>query len=298
MNKLKPTLVKKLDNLLSESLYYMEEIDLPYFGTDFHYHEECQLSYIVESTGKRLVADDVTAFGPGDLSFMGPHLPHVWMNDPAYFQGNEQYRARSIILFFYPEPLLQALSCFSNMDKVAAMLNRGKRGIDFFGDTRERIATLLQKMLHLEEGLPQLMALLEVLQLMSGAAEYTYITGNGYQHPQPQRENQRLNQVLAYVFEHFRDEITLSTVAAAVNMNPHAFCRFFKMHTQKTFVDFLTEVRIAHACKMLGQQYSDITSLAFECGFNNISNFNRCFKSLKGITPRDYRKKLQLLEWD
>lgn len=297
MNKLKPTLVKKLDNLLTESLYYVEEINLPYFGTDFHYHEECQLTYILESTGKRVVADDVTEFGEGQLSFMGPHIPHVWMNDPVYFQGKEQYRARSIILFFYPEPLLQALSCFNNMDKVAAMINRGKRGIDFSGKSRTQIAILLKKMLHLE-GLPQLMALLEILQILSGTTEYTFIASEGYRMPGLQRENQRLSQVLEYVFQHFREEITLGTVARAVNMNPHAFCRFFKTHTQKTFVDFLTEVRISHACKLLGQQYSDITSLAFECGFNNISNFNRCFKSLKGITPRDYRKKLHLLEWD
>lgn len=99
-----------------------------------------------------------------------------------------------------------------------------------------------------------------------------------------------MDKVFKYVFENFAADMQLDDVAALINMNKQAFCRYFKSRTQKTFVEFVNEVRIGHACKLITDGERQIGNLAYECGFNSLSNFNRFFKEAKGVTPRDYKK--------
>ena len=129
---------------------------------------------------------------------------------------------------------------------------------------------------------------------MCSTKEFDLLAGSGYINNYQSRDNDRMDRIFKYVFNNFKEEISLSAIANIAGMNIQAFCRYFKTRTQKSFTQFVNEIRIGHACKLLSAPEETITSIAFECGFNSVSNFNRFFKEIKGMTPREYRKMLLL----
>ena len=285
---MKPISARVIESIGS-NLFTVKAINLPYFSTEFHFHEECQLVYVVESEGKRIVGDSVEHFESEELIFLGSDVPHVWHNDNHYFDDDKNVHARSIALFFNPVTLLEQLSGVGHTKKLQTMLAASRRGMKFYGETKIKLTQLLLQMLE-QKGLPQMISLLQILEIMSHTKEFDFLASNGYINHYQSRDNDRMDRVFKYVFNNFKEEIALSAIAAVANMNKQAFCRHFKTCTQKTFVQFVNEIRIGHACKLLSNPDEAITSIVFECGFNSVSNFNRFFKEIKGMTPREYRK--------
>ncbi|WP_199139111.1 AraC family transcriptional regulator [Pedobacter sp. ASV12] len=287
---MRPVFAKILEGSTNE-VYKTKVVDSPYFSTTFHFHVECQMSYIVESSGRRIIGDSIGTFEHDELTFIGANLPHVWYNDERYFEAVEpSSHARSVTLFFDSDKLIAAFEGMVSMQKLKSILQIAQRGMKFFGQTKDKLKALLLQMAAQEEGIERMILLLKILDTLSNAEEYELLSGLGYTNNYQLKDNNRMDKVFKYVFANFSDEIQLDTVSALINMNKQAFCRYFKSRTQKTFVEFVNEVRISHACKLMADGEQQISSLAYACGFNSLSNFNRFFKEAKGITPREYKK--------
>ncbi|GAO42783.1 AraC family transcriptional regulator [Flavihumibacter petaseus] len=277
---------------LSREAFALREIDLPYFSTEFHFHKECQLVYVVESDGRRIIGDSVESFYSDELILLGPDIPHVWHNDKQYFEtGGLEKHARSIALFFDPEKLLGALAPLTPLKHLELTLQQARRGMKFKGTAKERLRDLLFNMAALKE-LERLSCLIAILHTISHTPDYELLASEGYINTYQSTDNDRIHKVFKYVFDNFSREIALDEVCSLVNMNKQAFCRYFKSRTQKTFVHFVNEVRISQACKLLSEGEQPIASLAYDCGFNSLSNFNRIFRESRGVTPREYKKSL------
>jgi AraC-like DNA-binding protein len=287
---MKPVFAKILEGLDNE-IFKTKVIDQPYFSTAFHFHAECQITYMVESEGKRIIGDSIENFEKGELIFLGSNIPHVWYNREAYFDDKvNQKHARSISVFFNPDKLIELLVQLGDMQKMKAVLQVAGRGMKFYGETKSQLKKLLVQLVKEEEDFPKMILLFKILEVLTQTKEYDLLASQGYTNTYQLKDNDRMDKVFKYVFENFATDMQLDDVAALINMNKQAFCRYFKSRTQKTFVEFVNEVRIGHACKLITDGERQIGNLAYECGFNSLSNFNRFFKEAKGVTPRDYKK--------
>ncbi|TCC87951.1 AraC family transcriptional regulator [Pedobacter frigiditerrae] len=289
---MKPVFAKILDGKIND-IYGLKVIDLPYFSTDFHFHEECQLTYTIESEGSVMIGDSIANFNNDELIFVGSNLPHVWHNSKQYFKDELiNSHARSVSLFIHPEKILHIFREPENIQRLKNFFLLGKRGMKFGLKTKTALSNLLIKAVQETEEIRILIVVLEILNLLCHTKDYHLLSSPGYTNNYQLKDNDKMDKILKYIFDNFNKVILLDEAADMCHMNKHAFCRYFKSRTQKTFVTFVNEVRIGHACKLLTETDQQISDLAYCCGFNNLSNFNKFFKMAKGVTPRSYRKML------
>ncbi|HVK46549.1 MAG TPA: AraC family transcriptional regulator [Pseudobacter sp.] len=278
---------------INSEVFAVRVTALPFFSSEFHFHEECQLVYVIQSQGKRIIGDSIEPFASDEVVLLGPQIPHVWYNDKHYFEHQaSEIHARSIALFFNEEKILRELSMFAPVHKLEAVLQKARRGMKFEGQTKEMLKELLLQ-ISMKEGLDRVITLLNIFKILDQSVEYQLLASEGYTNKYLSNDKERIDKVFHYIFENFRQDISLNDVAAIANMNRQAFCRYFKSRTQKTFVEFLNEVRISHACRLLTESNQAVANLAYDCGFNSITNFNRIFKEIKGISPRQFRNMLE-----
>lgn len=288
---MKPVLVQMIEGEAAACPFMTRTINQPSCSSDFHFHEECQLVYILEGEGKRIVGDNVEHFQSGELVFLGSNVPHVWYNDTHYLNACENLHARSIALYFNPGALLEHISKFIDIAPLQEMLNTAQRGMKFYGVAKWKLSGMLIQMQQLN-GLQKFGMLVKILELMCETKEFSYLASAGYMNNYQRKDDSRMDRVFEYIFGHFTEDISLSDIARVANMNVQAFCRYFKVRTKKSFTHFVNEIRIGHACKLLISPEENITIIAHKCGFNSVSNFNRFFKDIKGMTPREFKKGL------
>jgi len=275
------------------SIFFLRKIDQPCFSSEFHYHDECQLAYIIKGSGKRIIGDSVEHFDENELVFIGPNVPHVWYNSEYKHNESKKMESESLSLFISPKLFLDHLAAFGDIQNIEHLFHKAQRGMMITGKTKTSLINLLKKS-STEHGIKHIITLLKIIQILSSSEEYTLLTGSNYTNDYQYRENERMNNVYEFLMKNFQHEISLSEVAGVAAMNPNAFCRFFKTRTQKSLTQFVNEIRIRHACKLLSNKNESISQIAFGCGFNNISNFNRFFKIVKKTSPRAYRKEVEL----
>lgn len=280
----------KVPEVIHNDVFAVRTADLPYFSTEFHFHKECQMNYVVQSEGRRIIGDSVETFKSDELVFLGSDLPHVWHNDKWYFEKSKgEIQARSVTLFFDSDKLMELLSPLVPVTRLEAVLKTARRGMKFSGKAKKVLKQLLLEMSAQQE-LTQLVTLLKILDFLSITTGYELLASSGYVNTYQAKDNDRMDRVFKHIFSNFAAEIRLDEVAALANMNKQAFCRYFKSRTQKTFTEFVNNIRIGHACKLMAEKECRIAELAYRCGFNSLSNFNRFFREMKGISPREYKK--------
>lgn len=256
-----------------------------YFLKVWHYHPELELNVIHESTGTAFVGDSIERFEPGDVVLVGKNLPHLWLNDEVYFEKNANLTTRSHIIHFL-ENFAGGLFNIPEMAEINKLIKRAKLGIKFSGAGNKVIAEKISTLIHCS-GYERIMLFIEVLKLLSAHKQFKVLSSLGYTESLTGFDKDRLRPVYEYVINNFKYDITLDAVAALANMNASSFSRYFTSIHRKTFTRFLNEIRIGCACKLLIRN-CHIAGACYESGFNNISNFNRQFKSIKKITPSDY----------
>lgn len=261
----------------------------PYFDPNWHFHTEYQLFTVLEGSGTRFVGDNIAPFEAGEIVMTGPNLPHLWRSDESYFAGKQAGATAGIVIYFHEEIFGEAFLDRKEAQKIRHLLALSRRGILIRGGFAERLVTLKKAMLE-AEGFSLVLALLEILHLLSEAETLEPIASVGYQPTLRPMDTEKLNRVQTYIFEHFRSGLNLQEAANIANMSPSAFSRYFKQRTHKKFSDFVSEVRIGHACKLLLKDQWTIATVAYECGFNTLSNFNKQFKAITGKSPRAYRQ--------
>ncbi len=288
---MKPVFAKIL-NSSADEVFFTRSFAQSSFISEFHFHTACQMNYVVSSSGYKVIGDCIENFEPGELTLLGSDLPHVWHNNiPANKRAKKNTQASSVTLFFNPEKLVSLLSNFYNTKKLEQVLQSSKRGMQFYGQTKKMMTELLFKMTT-EEGAAKMISLLQLLEKLCTTKEYKLLASGGYVNTYHSRDNERMDKVFKYLFNNFSNEVKLDDVAAIANMNKQAFCRFFKTRSQKTLVEFINEIRIAHAIKLMNAKDMNIGAIAYDCGYNSISNFNNFFKRVTGQTPSSFKKRI------
>lgn len=259
-----------------------------YFPCPWHFHPEFELVLILKSTGRRMVGDHIGYFGEDDLVFMGSGLPHVWISDDEFINGEAGYQADAIVIHFMDSFLGDKFLSIPEMENFKNILRTSSRGLAYHGETRTKINNLMKAMVNMS-GLMRLSALFEIFDLLANSTEYETLASPGYTQVEL-KASDRFGKVTEYIMRNFDKEITLPEVASIANMAVTTFCNFFKDHFRVTFVEYLNTVRIGYACKLLADDDHNIVEIAYESGFKNLANFNRQFKRLKNMTPTEYRK--------
>jgi len=284
---MKPLLEKSIENL--NQSYLVKTLKEPFFDPNWHFHPHYQLFTVIKGTGTRFIGDDIRHFNVGDTVFLAPNMPHLWRSDREYFEKDSQLMTEGIVVYFKEDFLGSEFFEKSEMYDVKTLLKKSERGLDLTGQLKEELVDDL-KNLPVVNGFQGIIKILSILDKLSKSTDYQYIASTTYSNTHKISETERMRRVHEYVLKHFKENINLSTVASLSNMTDAAFCRYFKSRTNKTFSDFVKEIRIGNACKMLQDENKSISQTCYESGYNTVSNFNNQFKSLKGVSPKQYQK--------
>ncbi len=271
----------------------VKKVDQIYLSNPLHFHHLCELVWIEESFGKRIIGDHIDNFSGGDLILMGPQLPHIWQNDAIFFQGKTELRSKATVIYFPADFLLTLSDEIAVIQPTEDLIKRASRGLKFHGKTLQEVTQLLQQ-IESSSGLKKIFHFLHIIEILSHSTEYNFLASISYKTSYDKKDTERINTVYQYLIHNFHKDIKLETVASVSNMSPNAFCRFFKSRTQKSFIQILNEIRIGHACKLLQSDNHSIADICYDCGYNNLANFNKSFKLIKKKTPSEFRKFLLL----
>ena len=253
----------------------------PYFLKVWHYHVEFELVLLLKSTGTRFIGDSVEKFEKDELILIGKNLPHMWVNDDVYFENNSTLKAKAIAIHFNEDFMGNVFLKTTEMKPIANLLQKASYGIKF-KKINSKIIKKIKQLLKVE-GFKKLILFLDILNDLSALKKYRLLASEGFVNSFKSSNHKSLQKPYEYIFNNFNKTILLSDVAKVANMNPSAFSRFFKRVNQKTFSKYLNEIRIGYACKLLIENKYSITAICYESGFNNVSNFNRQFKSITGV---------------
>ncbi|MGV8877717.1 MAG: AraC family transcriptional regulator [Sphingobacteriaceae bacterium] len=274
--------------ILDSKSFIIKEIHAPFFDPVFHLHPEFQLSYVVKGEGTRFVGDNIKPFTAGDLVFTGSNLPHVWRNDNVYFERKSGLSTTVVVIYFHDHFLGGTIHEKEELESIKYLFQRSRRGLEITGDTRTAVCKLMVELLELK-GVASIIQLLKIFDVLANSSECHFITNNHAVAVKTEAETHRMNKVYEYVMKNFNKKICLEDVATLANMTRTSFSRYFRSIVNKSFSDFLKEIRIEYACKLLKEGKMNIDQIGYECGFQTLSNFNKQFKKVMGKQPHRYR---------
>lgn len=262
----------------------------PLPGTIWHYHPELELHYIVKGEGTQYIGDHVSNFSDGQMVFLGENLPHAWRCKEEYFKENSTLQTATYILQFHPSCFGSEFLNLPELQAIPALFEKAKQGLLIVDQTKLTLAKLLPQ-LEQAVGVKRVILLLEIIKVLSETDEYTTISpGYAYSHLSNMTEMHRLEKIYSHVLANYGSDINLPEIAALANLSPSAFCRYFKTMTNKTFFEFVIEIRISNACRALKENKQSTQMICYECGFNTLSNFYKHFNKVTGMTPFNYKK--------
>ena len=253
------------------------------FYDKLHQHEEVQLSYIVQGSGTLIVGDTISTYKTGDVLAIGSNLPHLFKSEV-----NTIEKSLMLTLFFSKESFGSHFFDLEELKVTKAFFNHVENGFRLLSHKKglENEFISLQTMSSLE----RFASFLKILQLMSKAKKES-LSSYVYKKNYSVNEGKRMRDIMDYTMNNFHEKITLDRISDIASMTRNAFCKYFKKRTNKTYIEFLHEVRIENAVKLLqGKPEVSISEVAFQSGYENISNFNRQFKKIKNQTPSGYLK--------
>lgn len=272
--------------------FIVSDLIEPYFDPNWHFHSHYQLFTVLEGTGTRFIGDNIQHFEPGDTVFLGPDLPHLWNSDKVYFEPKNNLQTHGIVVYFTEDFLGESFFQKAEMASIANLLQRSKSGISFHGKMKDSLIKSMKKLTK-QTGFDSIILLLTILNEISQSTLNKSITSINYANTHKDSETDRMQRVHEYVIVHYQQKIQLQEIAGIVNMSEAAFCRYFKKRSNKTFSDFVSEVRIGNACKLLSaSEEAGIAEIAYESGFGTLSNFNKQFRRITHQTPSAYRRKV------
>ncbi len=268
--------------------------DYDYFKYPWHFHSQYEIIYVKESFGLGYVGDRIERFESGDVLMFGTNLPHYMRSDESYMEGGAQGRVRGTIVQFEAGFMSYSIHNYPQLMSIREFLAQSRRGYIFpaVGDTA--ILKLLDQF-PLRSGFRQIVDLLELLERLSMCAGRRLVASQFYHKEFSVFEDDRIQKILSYINNNYTDpRLGLEEVASKAAMNTSAFCRYFKQRVGKSFVGYVSEMRVAHACKLLTLKRPGISHIATECGFGSIGNFNRAFKQITSFTPTQYQARATL----
>lgn len=253
-----------------------------------HSHNNYELNYIVSGWGTRFVGDNIHSFSKGDLVLIGPGLPHCWE-----IKGVAIGKTPECITIHFQENIDgQQFFHSPELSPILKILKESKLGIQFYGKETSLVKNILLKMFE-ENRLRKLIYLLEIFEILVRTKGRSYLVLPGFSIKIESPEKLKLQKVYEYILANFSQKMELEKIAETSHMTTSAFCRFFKKYTGKTLFNYIKEVRIGYACKLLQDSDLNISEIAFQSGYNNIAHFNNQFKEICEKTPGNYRNEFR-----
>ncbi|TWI85437.1 AraC-like DNA-binding protein [Lacibacter cauensis] len=262
---------------------------VPYFYNRWHFHPEVELLHIQKGTGIQFIGDSIQRFKKDDVILVGANLPHLWRCDDAYFQKSKTLKAQSTVAHFREDFWGETFLELPENKKLKQLLEKAKRGISITGATKQFVIAHLDKMLEAKDS-ERIVLLLQILGKIAQSKQLKLISSAGFSTQLEQKSTDKINSVYAYTLAHFKEKISLKKIAEVSNISPNSFCRYFKVHTRKTYSNFLHELRVGHASKLLIENKLSISQICYESGFNNVTNFYKTFKRFTGQTPLAFQQ--------
>ncbi len=279
---------KKVESQSEEA--FVAKIDqFSQFYNKWHFHPELELTHIVKGRGTRFIGDHIEYFEDGDLILVGSNLPHVWKN-----QNDDSELAVAQVVQFLPSFLGNDMLRKIEFKNVQNLITQSSYGLKIVGITKDQVLVYLDVLFNANNSLDRLITLIRILDLLGTSSDLIPMSKSLFMVKVDKQNVDRLNQVIDYTITNFAARITLEDIASLSNMSVSNFCKYFKGRMKKTYVQYLTEVRIGMSCKLLIENKLSVHQIAFESGFVNMSNFNRAFKLTKQMTPLSYRKSFHL----
>ena len=281
-------LFKEVSPLSSKDCFILIERQKTNFNFPIHIHPECELNFIENAKGaQRIVGDSIEEIDEEELVLVtNPHLEHAWKD-----YRNVSKNIHEITIQFHPDLLTDTFLNKNQMISIRQLFRHAERGVAFSRESIAKVRPLLKTLTCENDSFYSLIKLLIILHELSidkGMRELStgqFAANVMHQHS----SDESLGRVMDYLSRHYSEVIRLSEVAEMVNMSESSFCRFFKQHTSKSFIDFLTDIRLGAASRALIDSSLSIAEIGYDCGLNNLSNFNRIFKKKKGVTPSEFR---------
>ena len=270
-------------------IFVIRHLEDKHFDPVWHAHSEYQLFVVQKGIGTRFIGDSIKSFKPGELILTGPHLPHVWRSDETYFKKESSHTAEGIVIYLNENFLGDHILEKEEMLALKKLFSKSMRGLEFYGPKKTEVIKLMEELTQLQ-GIPSVIHLLHILEILAATKEYHYISSKPYEDTFNQSETDRLNKVYEYAFKNFRKKVLLEEIAELLHMTPTSFSRYFTMKNNKTFSRFIAEIRIKHACEMLTETDESVAQICYDCGFNTLSNFNKQFKEIMFKKPSEYKR--------
>ena len=281
-----PTLLTEITPLSEKDCFYIVERHKSEFLFPLHTHRDFELNFIENGRGvRRVVGDSVEEIGDYELTLVaGESLAHAWE------QGScTNPDVREVTIQFAPELFSPELLGKNQFSSIRKMLARANHGLTFSLKTIMKVYSMLDVLASQTERFEQFLCFLKILNELSLADDSRVLASTAFAKADGDVESRRIHKVKQHIHEHYSEEIRLEELSSLAGMSTSAFCRFFKTHTGRTVMDYVIDIRLGNAARLLVDTTAPISEICWQCGFNNLSNFNRIFKAKRGYTPRDFR---------
>ncbi|WP_461453353.1 AraC family transcriptional regulator [Mucilaginibacter sp.] len=283
---MKPQLVK-IPYELEHSFSVRKDI-APNINNRWHYHPEVELIYFHKGAGTQFVGDHISQFTPGDVVIVGKNLPHFWKYDDCYLKEVITSEPFSTVIHFHENFIGERFLHLPETKPIKLLLEKAKRGILFKGSESTDGGEFIERVFQ-SKGINKITTLIECLSALAEKDRTLPLSSIGFKYDFPDSENKRITSIYSHTLSNFHKKLSLDEVSQIAGMTINSFCRYFKYHTGKTYIEFLNGIRIGYACKLLIANQTSVKQICYECGFNNFSCFHRVFKRLTGKTPQAYQ---------
>ena len=257
----------------------------------WHYHNNFEISFITEGSGKRIVGDSIEEFQPGDLAFIGPNLPHVWIAEKES-QMPSKRTLEMVFLQFNLNVLSDQLLSLPEFCHVKRALDLSERGIKIIGDTLNEVSEIMLQLPYLKS-FERMLHFYSLMNTIGRSDTNIPLASKKYLKKRFTTTNKRIATIHEYLMNNYREEVDLKRLAALINMAEGSLCRFFKMNMGITVFEYLNRIKTEFACKLLMDPDLSILQVCMDSGFNNLSHFNKQFRKSNRITPSEYRKQFR-----
>ncbi|QIL41224.1 AraC family transcriptional regulator [Pedobacter sp. HDW13] len=262
---------------------------MPDVNNLWHYHSALELIYIKKGRGTQFIGDSIKNFNDGDVVLLGSNLPHYWRFDPEFFETSDGEPVDVYAVHFKEEFLGKDFLNLPENQEIKRIFAQAKQGIKLQGAAKEKIAVLMPQIIE-ATGTMRIIRLLEVLTVIANCSEKNILVSLGFKPNFLENEKDRIQSIYNYTISNYKKKIELKEIAAVAKISPNSFCKFFKTKSRKTYTQFLNEIRVGQACKLLIENDLTVKEICYDCGFYNFTSFHKYFREITGKSPLKYQQ--------
>lgn len=255
----------------------------------WHHHPEYELVLVKKGKGRRMVGDHIDHFKDNDLVLVGPDTPHEWLCDKEFFTTTGEFAGEGIVIQFTHDFLGEKFFNIHENKALNSFLAGSSRGYEIYGQSKNQIVSLMHKMIKMSDT-NRLYSLFSIFKIFSSTTEFNILSSPIFRESFWLKDNEPMQKALQYIIQNFQEQIQVKDLLEVTNMSYSTFCNSFKYSYRMPFKEYLLNVRIGYACRLLMDATKSIAEIAYDSGFENLSNFNRQFRKIKGITPSQFQR--------